>query len=154
MGMLSTMVGVITFFHFILPLSFITYTVVSPRVFSSWGFREFLPFWLFLDVGLLGFSLSLIWTFERMYKSGEIFLSEISDELQWYKSSSDNEISQGVKPQFELRINLRKFSSGSSLPFMRGAGGAITYVALNIMLSLTLWIYIGVMHQVRLSTLG
>lgn len=85
----------------------------------------------------------LIYRFDRVRSSGDLFFQEISDELEWYvRTTRGNDITtkqfhnttHGARPSIETRIVLREFVQAAQLPLITGANGPLWYFIVNFAL--------------------
>jgi hypothetical protein len=70
-------------------------------------------------------------------KQGDVLFEEISDEVQWRVRSQGHEKIAPERPLLDVRVTLRSFAHASDLPFIPSRFGAAIYVAINILILLS-----------------
>jgi hypothetical protein len=98
---------------------------------------------------LAGYSIGLLYLWDRLYRRGMLLYEEISDELEWTHRSNriksvgpendnssnsitSNSIINTSRPDLDLRIKLRGFLDATRLPFVYTEHSALIYLFLNI----------------------
>lgn len=96
---------------------------------------------------LQGITIYNLVAFDGLIRDGDVYYSQISDELEWYHKS---EYSSDADPHKQRRVTqgrliMRQFINETSLPIVRGRLGVLLYFIAN------LGFFLYIIYAIRLS---